>query len=391
MGGSTADTPTTPESLRASDAERDHAVGELRNEFVDGRMSHETFMYRTQTALAGGHRGQRTGLFTRRAASAWRREADGQDPGPAVDSAGRRAFVRAGAPRIPPPPHMPGRVRRWLPFATRRRRSPPRAAGVPPGSGVRFTIKPTDCDLCLTDLSIPDAPRWSGVRRLGAQRPGTHNGPAELLAGPRAVRGCAGDRVEFGSMAFIIQDDQPAAPGGQREDEGIGPGHAGAGERDAEPPESEARITVLLVRHGLTATTGHVPTGWTPGFRSTIAAVSRRWPQRPGLAALPPTPSSAARWNGARPRRRSRRPGTPCRSSPRTGLGSRYGLDRLAAESWRACPARSGPPSATFPADGSPCRTCSTGVAAVRTGMPGSERTLPISSARTEMYQGMSP
>jgi CBS domain-containing protein len=64
MGGSTADTPTTPESLRASDAERDHAVGELRNEFVEGRLSHETFMYRMQTALDARHRGQLAGLFT---------------------------------------------------------------------------------------------------------------------------------------------------------------------------------------------------------------------------------------------------------------------------------------------------------------------------------------
>ena len=58
MGGSTADTPTTPESLRASDAERDHAVGELRNEFVEGRLSHETFMYRMQSALDARNRGQ---------------------------------------------------------------------------------------------------------------------------------------------------------------------------------------------------------------------------------------------------------------------------------------------------------------------------------------------
>jgi Domain of unknown function (DUF1707). len=64
MGGSTADTPTTPESLRASDAERDHAVSELRNEFVEGRLSHETFMYRMQTALDARHRGQLAGLFT---------------------------------------------------------------------------------------------------------------------------------------------------------------------------------------------------------------------------------------------------------------------------------------------------------------------------------------
>src|ERR1700755_1478464 len=64
MGGSTADTPTTPESRRASDAERDHAVSELRNEFAEGRLSHETFMYRMQSALDARNRGQLAGLFT---------------------------------------------------------------------------------------------------------------------------------------------------------------------------------------------------------------------------------------------------------------------------------------------------------------------------------------
>src|ERR1700759_5645398 len=64
MGGSTADTPLTPESLRASDAERDHAVSELRNEFAEGRLSHETFMYRMQSALDARRRGQWVGLFT---------------------------------------------------------------------------------------------------------------------------------------------------------------------------------------------------------------------------------------------------------------------------------------------------------------------------------------
>src|SRR5215813_9654388 len=64
MGGSTAETPATPERLRASDAERDHAVGELRNEFAEGRLSHETFMYRMQSALDARNRGQLAGLFT---------------------------------------------------------------------------------------------------------------------------------------------------------------------------------------------------------------------------------------------------------------------------------------------------------------------------------------
>jgi len=64
MGGSTADTPASPEFLRASDAERDHAVSELRNEFAEGRLSHETFMYRMQSALDARNRSQLAGLFT---------------------------------------------------------------------------------------------------------------------------------------------------------------------------------------------------------------------------------------------------------------------------------------------------------------------------------------
>ena len=233
MGGSTADTPTTPESLRASDAERDHAVGELRNEFVEGRLSHETFMYRMQTALDARHRGQLAGLFT---------DLPPRRPGAGKLMARIRALLRTqqaagpsyeqAPPRIPPPPHAwPGSP---APLATP---APPLATpaplAFPPGSGVRFTIGRTrDCDLCLTDLSV------SRMHALLVRREdgwvlsdlGSHNGTR--LNGwlvREAVRVRAGDRVEFGSMAFIIQDDQPAAPPpvGQQEDEGPGPADAG--------------------------------------------------------------------------------------------------------------------------------------------------------------------
>jgi len=231
MGGSTADTPTTPESLRASDAERDHAVGELRNEFVEGRLSHETFMYRMQTALDARHRGQLAGLFT---------DLPPRRPGAGKLMARIRALLRAqqaagpsyeqAPPRIPPPLHA------WQgPPAPLANPAPSLAApaplAFPPGSGVRFTIGRTrDCDLCLTDLSV------SRMHALLVRREdgwvlsdlGSHNGTR--LNGwlvREAVRVRAGDRVEFGSMAFIIQDDQPAAPAGQQEDEGPGPADAG--------------------------------------------------------------------------------------------------------------------------------------------------------------------
>jgi hypothetical protein len=234
MGGSTADTPTTPESLRASDAERDHAVGELRNEFVEGRLSHETFMYRMQTALDARHRGQLAGLFT---------DLPPRRPGAGKLMARIRAMLRTqqaagpsyeqAPPRISPPPHgwqgppAPPRGNPAPPLAT------PAPLVFPPGTGVRFTIGRTrDCDLCLTDLSV------SRMHALLIRREdgwvlsdlGSHNGTrlnGWLVREPVQVH--AGDRVEFGSMAFIIQDDQPAAPppAGQEEEEGPGPADAG--------------------------------------------------------------------------------------------------------------------------------------------------------------------
>ena len=88
MGGSTAGTPASPEFFRASDAERDHAVSELRNEFAEGRLSHETFMYRMQSALDARNRGQLAGLFSDLPEHAAR--AAGPDPGrPARRGPGR--------------------------------------------------------------------------------------------------------------------------------------------------------------------------------------------------------------------------------------------------------------------------------------------------------------
>jgi len=215
MGGSTADTPTTPESLRASDAERDHAVGELRNEFVEGRLSHETFMYRMQTALDARHRGQLVGLFS---------DLPPRRPGATGKLVARiRAMLRIQQaapsyeqppPRNPPPPHAwpgPSAPPLGTPAAPL---AAPAPLVFPPGSGVRFTIGRTrDCDLCLTDLSV------SRMHALLVRREdgwvlsdlGSHNGTR--LNGwlvREAVRVRAGDRVEFGSMAFIIQGEPSA-------------------------------------------------------------------------------------------------------------------------------------------------------------------------------------
>jgi hypothetical protein len=242
MAESTADRPATPESLRASDAERDHAVSELRTEFAEGRLSHETFMYRMQSALDARSRGQLAGLFTdlpsRRPGLIARIRAALRAEDPALRES--RPDGNGGVPgaqQVAGPSYGP--VPQRIPPAPPGWESPPALAAdpaplvFPPGSGTRFTIGRTrDCDLCLTDLSV------SRMHALLVRREdgwvlsdlGSHNGTrlnGWLVREPVRVR--AGDRVEFGSMAFIIQDDLPAAPrpAGQEEDEG--PGLADAG------------------------------------------------------------------------------------------------------------------------------------------------------------------
>jgi hypothetical protein len=237
MGGSTADTPSTPDFLRASDAERDHAVSELRNEFAEGRLSHETFVYRMQTALDARNRDQLAGLFTdlppRRAGllsriraalrgegrSALDGRADGDPDFPRTEritgsqnGPGPRGFPWAQGNQGPPGVQAPG--------------DQPSGAGAvpaplvfPPGSGVRFTIGRTrDCDLCLTDLSVSRMHALLMRREDGwvLSDLGSHNGTrlnGWLVREPVPVH--VGDRVEFGSMAFVIQGDLPGeAPTG---------------------------------------------------------------------------------------------------------------------------------------------------------------------------------
>ena len=236
MGGSAADTPTTPEFLRASDAERDHAVDELKKEFVDGRLSHETFIYRMQSALGAKNHGQLAGLFTdlppRRPhllARAWAylcgRRADEPDPmplpamprGPYGIPAPGFPATHLAAPGYPGMAgHEAGHPPRWHGPP-----GPPESGGsgqpgvpmplfFPPGSGTSFTIGRTqECDLRIADLSVSRL----HARLVRAEDGwllrdlGSHNGTRVngwLIREPVPVR--AGDRIEFGSALFVIQE-----------------------------------------------------------------------------------------------------------------------------------------------------------------------------------------
>ena len=263
MGGSTADTPATPEFLRVSDADRDHAVNELRDEFVDGRLSQETFVYRMQTALDARNHGQLAKLFTdlpprrgrpsellaRIRTALW---GDGRGsaartygdlpatearrpervPGPAVPFQGSVPFHgRSGREGVSGPGSSPGSGR---PGAS------PAALSFPPGRGGRFTIGRTrECDLCLTDLSVSRL--HAELLRHGdgwlLNDLGSHNGTrlnGWLVRETVPVRG--GDLVEFGSVTFILRDDpqgprlpdQETEPArvGKRDDGSAGPARA---------------------------------------------------------------------------------------------------------------------------------------------------------------------
>ncbi len=246
MGGSAADTPTTPDFLRASDAERDHAVDELKKEFVDGRLSHETFVYRMHSALGAKNHGQLARLFAdlpprrpRLLARAWAflrgRRADDPDsmplpampqgpygvpaPGfPATHLAapGYQAMAAHGhPPQLHDPYGRPG------PYGFPGPPGPPESSGsgqpgvpmplfFPPGSGTSFTIGRTqECDLRISDLSVSRLhARLVRVEDGWLLRDlGSHNGTRVngwLIREPVPVR--AGDRVEFGSALFVIQE-----------------------------------------------------------------------------------------------------------------------------------------------------------------------------------------
>jgi hypothetical protein len=208
MAGSSADTPATPEFLRASDAERDQAVDKLRNEFAEGRLSHETFLFRMQSALGARNRDELANLFTdlpprrirlpERIRAAWRglRRPAGETPAMPRGAAPGTTAVPPGIP--PAQPHL------------RRVPAVPEPLSFPPGSGTRFTIGRThDCDLRLSDLSVSrrHAELTHGEDGWLLADLGSHNGTrlnGWLIREPVPVR--AGDHVEFGSAAFIMRD-----------------------------------------------------------------------------------------------------------------------------------------------------------------------------------------
>jgi hypothetical protein len=220
MAGSSPEAPTTPDAIRASDEERDEAVSELGERFVEGRLSQETFMRRMDQALGARDRRQLAGLFA---------DLPRRRPG-----AGALASLRAAIS------HRARRGRELLAAekevvsgaareSFRSRSGPgPRGAPAPPGAlyfppapglDARYTIgRDSGCDLLIEDLSVS---RWHARLERAAGRwilTDLNSTNGTRLNGWRVrdpVLVQAGDRLTFGSAVFVLCADQRES--GQRE------------------------------------------------------------------------------------------------------------------------------------------------------------------------------
>jgi hypothetical protein len=224
MAGSAADTPTTPEFIRVSDTDRDRAVDELRKEFVDGRLSHETFMLRMHAALDARNHGQLSGLFSDLPPRvSWLARA-----GQTVRQWGRttRDALADGLPgrreALFYPDQRYGKEAGQIP-ATAEPDRMPKPLMFPPGSDVSFTIgRDQRCDLYIADMTVSrlharltrDADGWQ-LTDLGSSNGTRVNG--WRLRAPVPVR--PGDAITFGSAVFVLQHASPqhgiAQAGGQ--------------------------------------------------------------------------------------------------------------------------------------------------------------------------------
>ncbi len=238
MGGSSAEAPTNPEAIRASNEEREEAASELGELFAEGRLSQETFMRRMDEALGARDRRQLDGLFTdvprrrpgagilaRLRAShsqrAWRGRALLATEADALAGTVRSSFRSRSGPSASGP--APGRVPSPLYF-------PPIAAR----AGRRYTIgRDSRCDLLIEDTTVS---RWHArLERAAGQwlltDLGSTNGTrlnGWRIGQPVPVR--TGDLVTFGTAPFVVcPDKRNAAERNAAERDTPGP-------RDAGPP-----------------------------------------------------------------------------------------------------------------------------------------------------------
>ncbi|MGH3244887.1 MAG: FHA domain-containing protein [Trebonia sp.] len=217
MGGSAAEIPATPDerpvpALRASDAERDQVVDKLRDEFVAGRLSHDTFLHRVNVVLESRGQADLPPVIADLPAERPARSLGGWLRGTwsrvtAVAQGREAGSARPGRPRAITPAGKPARSMTTSMAASPDRRQP-FFLQFPRGGGDQFSIgRDATCDLAIVDMT---------VSRMHAQLERTADGwllsDLESTNGTRVngwrVRGKVpvrvGDLVSFGSLEVIF-------------------------------------------------------------------------------------------------------------------------------------------------------------------------------------------
>jgi hypothetical protein len=230
MGGSAAESPTSPDEqqpvpgLRASDAERDQVVAKLRDEFVAGRLSHDTFLHRVNVVFESRRQADLPPLVADlpaapagggRALASWLRGTWSRVTGSVARAPRARGSRPAGdtGPRTATPARRPARAMTTSMAASPDRRQP-YLLQFPRSGGDQFSIgRDASCDLAIADMT---------VSRVHARLERTPEGwllsDLESTNGTRVngwrVRGKvpvrAGDLVSFGSLEVVFGAGQRA-------------------------------------------------------------------------------------------------------------------------------------------------------------------------------------
>jgi hypothetical protein len=241
MGGSTAEVPDSPDEqpaagLRASDADRDQVVARLRDEFVAGRLSHDTFLHRMDVVLQTRRQADLPAMVADLPAppvpappaarslagwlsGTWHRVA-GATRQAGWPRGGSGPAVAPGLPGRSGPPALPRQSAARRVSTTSMSAAPgrgrPMALPFPRGAGSHFSIgRDAGCDLAIADMT---------VSRRHAELERTDDG--WLLSDLRSTNGTrvngwrvrgkvpvrAGDLVNFGDLqVFFLPGDAPPA------------------------------------------------------------------------------------------------------------------------------------------------------------------------------------
>jgi hypothetical protein len=189
MGAGDPGRPVGQAGVRVSHAERERALGELGDGFVEGRLTQDTFVHRVEAALRARVRGELTGLVV-----------DLPRPRRLGDTARELATS----------------MLRGLAAAGRVLHKAPSTLTLPAGPQLRFTIgREPACDMTLSDNTVS---RWHASlhREQGAwllSDLGSTNGTrlnGWRVSGPIQV--APGDLVSFGAATFVLTERPAATP-----------------------------------------------------------------------------------------------------------------------------------------------------------------------------------